>query len=550
VAGGTLYVPYGGHFGDCGNYRGWLVGVPLNNPASVVAWATGVTGGGAWGVGGVASDGSNLFLATGNTFGAGTWSGGEAIIKFTQGPTFSGLASDYWAPMNWMSLDAQDTDIGSSGPVLMDVPGATPSALAVALGKDGNAYLLNRGSLGGVSTPLAQAHVSSTVIVQAAAAYRSAQGVHVAFCNGGQITSLRLGPANPPTITSAWTSSQNGRGSPFVTSTDGTNNVIVWGIGCEGDGRLHGFDGDTGAVVFGGGGPNEVMGGTRRFNTGIAAHGRIFVAADDKVYAFSVPAAPTVLTRQIPGVINALWDLSLLTNELQNLELRAEKVTRGAINFMQASFAAPYAQDGRGKLAGSGSNSVAWISNLTTPELTAIEATWLSTGSVTGSKGVVRVVYSVKALGQASLGDSRHPVAARAVTARANYAARFDPALNQVTGRRSDTISATGLATLSNSEKIATAFPAELGDGSWTLAVQFGVVNGTKSSGTATVALSSGQIYPFNFTGTLAPRSGQWRLNLKGVDAGLGSILQVTVQASDITRIVGRVSGQSVNIKQ
>ena len=51
-------------------YYGWLVGVPLNNPASVTAWATAGARRGAWAVGGVASDGVNPFVATGNTFGA------------------------------------------------------------------------------------------------------------------------------------------------------------------------------------------------------------------------------------------------------------------------------------------------------------------------------------------------------------------------------------------------------------------------------------------------------------------------------------------------
>jgi hypothetical protein len=66
---------------------------------------------------------------------------------------------------------------------------------------------------------------------------------------------------------------QSGRGSPFVTSIDGTNNVIVWVVGAEGDQRLHGYDGDTGAVIFAGGGANELMTGTRRFSTGIVARG-------------------------------------------------------------------------------------------------------------------------------------------------------------------------------------------------------------------------------------------------------------------------------------
>ena len=79
--------------------------------------------------------------------------------------------------------------------------------------------------------------------------------------------------------------------------------MIVWGIGSEGDQRLHGFDGDTGAVDFHGGGANELMAGTRRFNTAIAARGRIYVANDNKVYAFTVPVAPIVLTNLtlLPG---------------------------------------------------------------------------------------------------------------------------------------------------------------------------------------------------------------------------------------------------------
>ena len=53
------------------------------------------------------------------------------------------------------TLDSFDLDLGSSGPLLVDVPGATPSHLVVALGKDRNAYLVNRDNLGGISAPIA-----------------------------------------------------------------------------------------------------------------------------------------------------------------------------------------------------------------------------------------------------------------------------------------------------------------------------------------------------------------------------------------------------------
>jgi PQQ enzyme repeat len=302
--GGYVYAPYGGHAGDCSIYYGWIVGVQADNPANVLAWATPARGGGAWSVGGVAGDGVNPFIATGNTFGAATWSGGESIIRFQPGPIFSGLTNDYWAPTNWMALDGGDVDIGGSGPLIVDVPGATPSQLVVSLGKDGNAYLLNRTNLGGVSPPLDQKLISSSQIIQAAATYRTALGTYVVCNSGGdQLIAFRITPTSPPAISGVWTNSEGGRGSPFVTSTDGSNNVVVWGIGSEGDQRLHGFDGDTGAVIFNGGGANELMSGTQRFNTAIAARGRIYVANNNQVYAFTLPVPPIVLTNAmaLPG---------------------------------------------------------------------------------------------------------------------------------------------------------------------------------------------------------------------------------------------------------
>src|SRR6266576_1764147 len=118
IVGNILYVGYGS-MRDCSLWHGWLVGVPIDNPSTVTAWAAATS-------------------ATG-----GNWSGGEAVIRFQPGPIFSGLPSDYWAPTNWQSLDNQDADIGGSGALLVDVTGATPSHLVVALGKDRNAYLVN-----------------------------------------------------------------------------------------------------------------------------------------------------------------------------------------------------------------------------------------------------------------------------------------------------------------------------------------------------------------------------------------------------------------------
>jgi hypothetical protein len=303
VVGNTLYVPYGGRFGDCGSYHGRVVGVQINNPASIMSYATTVALAGIWGPGGIASDGTNIFVTTGNGSSTTSWGGSEAVIRLQPGPVFSGTNTDFWAPTNWQSLDNGDTDLGGSGPILVDVPGATPSALVVALGKDGKAYLLNRSNLGGIAAPVASANVnSSATIIQAAASYKTAAGTYVVFRGSSSTTkTFLINATNPPTITTTWSvTGQSGRSSPIVTSTDGTNNAIVWVVGSAGDQRLHGYNGDTGAVIFAGGGTNELMTGTRGYNANaIAARNHIFVAGDNKVFSFSVPVTALSLASAV-----------------------------------------------------------------------------------------------------------------------------------------------------------------------------------------------------------------------------------------------------------
>jgi outer membrane protein assembly factor BamB len=307
IVGSILYVGYGS-MRDCSPFHGWLIGIPIDSPAKVTAWAaaTKTHGGAIWGVGGIASDGKNPFVITGNTFNPPNWQDGQAVIRFQPGPIFSGSPADYWVPENWPTLDSFDLDLGSSGPLLVDVPGATPSRLVVALGKDRNMYLVDRDNLGGISAPVAASVVASSTILQAAVTYPTNQSTYVALRanNDGNtvLSALRITATNPPMIASGWdvTRGAGGCGSPFVTSTDGTNNMIVWVVGTEdhltsGDQRLHGYDGDTGAVVYDGGGPNELMAGTHYYSTtGIVAQGRVYVAGDNKVYAFAVPtSSPT-----------------------------------------------------------------------------------------------------------------------------------------------------------------------------------------------------------------------------------------------------------------
>jgi hypothetical protein len=286
-----VYVPYGGHYGDCAQYHGWVVGVKMSDPQGVASWHTAARAGGIWAPAGISSDGHALFVATGNTMGAKTWSGGEAVVRLPSSLSFSGAAKDFFTPSDWQDLDDRDADLGGVAPILFDVAGRE---LVLALGKDGNAYLLDRRNLGGVGGSLVAKQVSSGSIITAAAAYPASDGTMVAFhgarteCpaaarRGAALTVLHVRTGSPPSIDTAWCASFRGAGAPIVTTTDGRNEPIVWMLGAQGDNRLYGFRGDTGERIF----MSEPMQGLRHFGTLIATRDHLYMAADDNVYAFA-----------------------------------------------------------------------------------------------------------------------------------------------------------------------------------------------------------------------------------------------------------------------
>ncbi|HEX4514357.1 MAG TPA: hypothetical protein VH054_12495 [Polyangiaceae bacterium] len=296
---GVIYVPYGGHAGDCGSYHGWVVGVPFPAGSPVTAYAASIAANtraaGIWAPGGPSSDGTDVFVTTGNTFGATTWVGQEAVLRFTSGPTFSNQTADYWAPHNFLALDNGDVDIGGTGSMVVDVPGATPSKLIVALGKDGNAYLIDRTNLGGIGAStatdgIANLNVASGEIINTPASVttggatyvylRPLSGSGVKCATGsGDLVAVKITPASPPTMSVVWCATSGTQGSPIVTTTDGSANPIVWVVGT----KLLGFDGVSGKPVYTG---TDTVANVRKFTSPIAAHGRIYIGADDKVYAF------------------------------------------------------------------------------------------------------------------------------------------------------------------------------------------------------------------------------------------------------------------------
>ncbi|MBI3558316.1 MAG: hypothetical protein HY074_18775, partial [Deltaproteobacteria bacterium] len=296
---GVLYVAYGGHYGDCGDYRGWVLGLPLRDPYRYNAWVAGARGGAVWAPGALVVADNALFATTGNTVGAVTWSGGEAILKFNAGSSFNATPTDYFAPADWKTLDAQDLDLGGSNAVPVNLSHGDPARLMVAFGKNGKAYLTNRTGLGGISDGVASLAVAADPIITAPASYSTDDAVYIFFkgqgigCpknQAGDLVALKVVSGTPPAMKVEWCARQNGMGSPIVTTSDASgSNPIVWSVGAEGDNRLRGFEALSGRLVFESGEKAGAMTNVRRYQTPIIAGGHLFVAADDRVFRFSPP---------------------------------------------------------------------------------------------------------------------------------------------------------------------------------------------------------------------------------------------------------------------
>ncbi len=305
LVGKYLYVPYGGYFGDGGNYRGWVVAVDITNPASNAGWATGGQQEGIWAPGGMASDGNGVFALTGNG-GSQNHDDSEEIIRV------DGLAvahhdnANVFFPNIWKSgMDQGDKDFGSCSPLVIMATGGTPATMIVAPAKPGHVYFLdgkNLGGLGGQLKDLVVADTGAESVYTAPTVYKSPSGLRLAItttvgavCPDGkkdsQIIGIKLDTSmNPINPTIAWCAPTSGdddirRRSPISTTTDGTANPIVWFMNGA---KLNAFDGETGALLYGGGTGADDCGGVQRHTSPIVAGGRVVVGGNGHLCAWSV----------------------------------------------------------------------------------------------------------------------------------------------------------------------------------------------------------------------------------------------------------------------
>ncbi|HVD02253.1 MAG TPA: PQQ-binding-like beta-propeller repeat protein [Candidatus Dormibacteraeota bacterium] len=257
IADGRVYVPYGGLYGDCGDYRGWMVASSLDGTGGLLSYEVkAAREAGIWAPGGaVVGPTGDLFVAAGNAEGQG-FNYGNSVIRLRPDLT----EVDHWAPTNWAALNASDTDVGSITPALLE------DGLLFQAGKEGVGYLVNSDHLGGVGGELYSARVCDG-LDYGATAY-SPPMLYVP-CRGIGITALRVSGSS---FSIAWKASGGGY-TPVVAGG------WLWTIGPS---QLVQVALDTGAVHA-----TYPLPGVASFATSTPGYGALFVPAGDHLVRFA-----------------------------------------------------------------------------------------------------------------------------------------------------------------------------------------------------------------------------------------------------------------------
>lgn len=225
IAGGRVWVPFGGLAGDCGPYKGRVVGVRLDGTGTPIAYTVPTTReAGIWTPPGPSVDANGrLFVAVGNGEAGpgGTYDYSDSVLSISSDDA---KLLDSFSPSSWASDNASDLDLGSQGPAFV-------GDWVFTAGKSGTAYVLRRDHLGGIG-----GEVSSAPVCRSFGGTAVAGDVVYVPCADG-VRAVRIDTSGRLHV--LWHTDDDTAGSPVVAGGR------VWSLAQQ-DGVLHALDPATG----------------------------------------------------------------------------------------------------------------------------------------------------------------------------------------------------------------------------------------------------------------------------------------------------------------
>ncbi len=274
VANGNVYVGFGGLYGDCGDYHGFVVaaredGSGLAGSFELANATTTNREGAVWSTAPPVIDAAgDVFAATGNADGSPPDPGtdySDSVVRFASTPD---TPLDYFQPTSWRSDNAGDADLGSTAPVLV-------GGQLFEVGKQQVAFLLDPAALGGGDhhTPLSSLESCSAYGANAALG----NSVYLA-CHSGVQQVVVDRSTNPPRLRHGWTTAAAANGPVTVGAG------LVWSVDLSGR-ALDGLDPATGHLVV----HHPVsLDSSQHFPTATIAPGWVLIESADQVRAFAL----------------------------------------------------------------------------------------------------------------------------------------------------------------------------------------------------------------------------------------------------------------------
>jgi len=316
---GTIYAGFGSNGCNYGN-QGWVLAYDALTLQQVGAFDTSPVKGlsSIWqsGAGLTADSAGNIYAETGEgPFDAdmGGQDFGSSVLKLTQTPNGLPL-TDYFTPYNQATLSQMDLDLSSAGVlVLPDQPGGAHPHLAVATGKQGILYLLDRDNMGHYNP------AGDTQIVQELSpGIGEVNGVPV-YWNGklyvfGGVSPIKAFSLNnglfstTPVVQSA---TLIGGGHVATISANVNTNGILWVINGT---NMQAYGAGTLKLLYTtkDAGTRDTLPTTAHFATQTVANGKVYVATRQNLVVYGLfPALLTVAGNNQTAIVNTVLPVAL-----------------------------------------------------------------------------------------------------------------------------------------------------------------------------------------------------------------------------------------------